>query len=96
MHVPLDVCGAVVKKEIDFWQIDECMIEPCCWTCYSSYIDNQKTLSDFNASVKQELEEVEEIEKLQGWKKKQAQIWITLDHPRSSRLALVGVIYNAK
>ncbi len=87
----MDVCGAVVKREIDFWQIEECMIESCCWTNYSLYIENQKTLSEFNANIKEEMEELEELQKLSGWQKKQAQIWITLDHPRSSRLALVGI-----
>ena len=91
LHVPLDVCGAVVKRELDFWKIDDCFIEACCWTSYSSYIDNQKTLHDFNQSVTLENEELEMVAQLTGWKKKQMKIWLILDHPRSSNLALVSI-----
>ena len=90
LHVPLDVCGAVVKRELDFWGVDEYLIKPCCWTCYSSYIDNQRALADFNRSVKKEMEELSSIQHLSGWKKKQMKIWMLLDHPRSSRVALVS------
>lgn len=90
LHVPLDVCGAVVKRELDFWGVDEYLIKPCCWTCYSSYIDNQRALADFNRSVKREMEELSSINHLTGWKKKQMRIWMLLDHPRSSKVALVS------
>ena len=40
LHVPLDVCGAVVKRELDYWQIDQNLIEACCWTSYSQFIGN--------------------------------------------------------
>ena len=35
LHVPLNVCGAVVKRELDWWQVDDSLIEPCCWIKYS-------------------------------------------------------------
>ena len=89
LHVPLDVCGAVVKRELDYWKIDESLIEPCCWTCYSSYIDNQRTLAEFNQSFQQEQEELDRIKSLTGREKKMMTIWMTLDHPSSSKLALV-------
>ena len=89
--MPLSVCGAVVKRELDYWQIDDCMIEPCCWISYSSYIDNQNTLSDFNQSVAQENEELAAMRGMSGWRKTQMDIWMILDHPRSSRLALVSL-----
>ncbi|XP_005109693.2 uncharacterized protein LOC101858364, partial [Aplysia californica] len=34
LHVPLEVCGAVVKRELDFWQIEELDIKACCWRHY--------------------------------------------------------------
>ena len=55
----------------------------------SSYIDNEKTLSDFNQSVAQENEEMSAVNSLTGWPHKKMKIWMTLDHPRSSRLAMV-------
>ena len=44
LHVPLDVCGAVVKRELDYWQIDQNLIEACCWTSYSQFIGNIYTI----------------------------------------------------
>lgn len=35
LHVPLDVCGAVVKRELDWWHVEDSLIEPCCWIKYS-------------------------------------------------------------
>ncbi|CAD5111689.1 unnamed protein product [Dimorphilus gyrociliatus] len=92
LHVPLDVCGAVVKRELNYWQVDERLIEPCCWISYSSYIDNQKTLSDFTQSVAKEQAELDTFNRLAGWRRTQARIWMLLDHPRSSRWALIYAV----
>ena len=80
-----------MKRELDFWQIDHSSIEACCWTYYSTYLDNQKTLADFNKSVREQAEEAERAKTLTGWKKTQMQIWMNLDYPQSSRLAWVRI-----
>ena len=90
LHVPLDVCGAVVKRELDFWGIDEGEIESCCWISYSSYIDNQKNLAEFNENIVIEDNSIDPS--IVGWQRIQYKIWMILDHPRSSNLALVGMI----
>ena len=53
------------------------------------YIDAQRTLADFNESEKQEVKDFEELQAKTGWRWKQAQVWMVLDYPGSSRLALV-------
>ncbi|XP_014773845.1 potassium voltage-gated channel protein Shaw [Octopus bimaculoides] len=88
LHVPLDVCGAVVKRELDFWEIDEFEIKACCWRHYRSYIDNQRILNDFNQSLQSERFNVN-YDNLKGWKKLQMQVWLILDHPRTSRPAMI-------
>lgn len=92
LHVPLDVCGAVVKRELDFWEIDEFEIKACCWRHYRSYIDNQRILNDFNQSLQSERYNVN-YDDLKGWRKLQMQVWLILDHPRTSRPAMVSNIY---
>ena len=89
LHVPLDVCGAVVKRELDFWEIDEFEIKACCWRHYRSYIDNQRILNDFNQSLQSERYNVN-YDDLKGWRKLQMQVWLILDHPRTSRPAMVS------
>lgn len=58
--------------------------------CYFQYIDTQQTLGDFNKTVEDELQDYQALQNLTGWKLKQAKIWMVLDYPRSSRLALVS------
>ncbi|CAH1774796.1 unnamed protein product [Owenia fusiformis] len=93
LHVPMDVCGALVKRELDFWQIDESNILPCCWTKYSSYIDNQMILAEFNDSLMND-DTLKETIRLQRensttrWTELQWKVWLVLDHPRSSRYAM--------
>ncbi|XP_045160138.1 potassium voltage-gated channel protein Shaw-like [Mercenaria mercenaria] len=92
LHVPLEVCGAVVKRELDYWQINENHIKSCCWRTYRSYIENKRILDSFNRSILKEHVKVD-LDNLQGWKKFQTKVWLILEHPRTSRTAMVyGVI----
>ena len=34
LHVPQDVCAAVVRSELQYWGIDEVDMEDCCWLSY--------------------------------------------------------------
>ncbi|KAL4235981.1 hypothetical protein ACF0H5_004369 [Mactra antiquata] len=94
LHVPLEVCGAVVKREFDFWYISENNIKPCCWSKYRSYIENQRILEGFNKSVlKADENEDFHLEGLKGWELTRTKMWMILEFPRSSRTALVfGVV----
>ncbi|XP_046583525.1 potassium voltage-gated channel protein Shaw-like [Haliotis rubra] len=88
LHVPLEVCGAVVKRELDFWQVNEYEIRACCWRHYRSYIENQRILDSFNHSLRKEQVNVD-LKALTGWTYWQTKIWLILDHPRTSRAAMV-------
>ncbi|RUS76625.1 hypothetical protein EGW08_015601, partial [Elysia chlorotica] len=88
LHVPLEVCGAVVKRELDFWQIAELDIKACCWRHYRSYIENQNILNSFNHSLRSQDVDVD-LDALKGWKKFQWQVWLVLEFPRTSRLAMI-------
>ncbi|KAL8622471.1 hypothetical protein ACOMHN_034136 [Nucella lapillus] len=88
LHVPLEVCGAVVKRELDFWQIDEMEIKACCWRHYRSYIENQAILDSFNHSLERENVRVD-LESLKGWERFQWQVWLILEYPRTSRVAMI-------
>ena len=89
LHVPLEVCGAVVKRELDFWQISELHIKSCCWRHYRSYIENKRILDSFNKSLKKEQFSVD-LDNFQGWTRFQMRVWLILEHPRTSRTAMVG------
>lgn len=89
LHVPLEVCGAVVMRELDFWQVDQHVIKACCWRHYRSYIENKRILDSFQRSLKKETFSVD-VSKFEGWKKFQMQMWLILEHPRTSKLAMVS------
>lgn len=92
LHVPLEVCGAVVMRELDFWQVDQHVIKACCWRHYRSYIENKRILDSFQRSLKKETFSLD-VSKFEGWKKFQMQMWLILEHPRTSKLAMgYGVI----
>ena len=90
LHVPLDVCGAVVKRELAFWRVDDRAIEPCCWISYTSFIDNEMTLAHYSAGVEREAGRLRAISSLVGWQRTRMQCWMVLDNPRYSRLAMVS------
>lgn len=89
LHVPLEVCGAVMKRELDYWQIIETNIKPCCWSNYRSYIENQKILEAFNRSVLEDKSEEISTENLKGWEYFRTYMYLVLEVPGSSRPALV-------
>ncbi|XP_063447444.1 potassium voltage-gated channel subfamily C member 2-like [Mytilus trossulus] len=92
LHVPLEVCGAVVKRELDFWQISELHIKSCCWRHYRSYIENKRILDSFNKSLKKEQIYIN-LDDYEGWRRFQMKVWLILEHPRTSRKAMIyGVI----
>ena len=88
--MPLEVCGAVVKRELDFWQINENRIKSCCWRTYRSYIENKRILDSFNRSILREHRKID-LDELRGWKKFQMKVWLILEYPRTSRAAMVSI-----
>ena len=57
----------------------------------STCIDNQSTLSEFNEGADREARELSAVNQLTGWRRVQMKVWMVLDHPRSSRTAMVGI-----
>ena len=94
LHVPLEVCGAVVKRELDYWQINENHIKSCCWRTYRSHIENKRILDSFNRSILKEHVKVD-LDRLEGWKRFQMKVWLILEHPRTSKTAMVGVLFQS-
>ncbi|XP_012556706.1 potassium voltage-gated channel subfamily C member 1 isoform X1 [Hydra vulgaris] len=47
LHCPKDVCGPLFQEELEFWGVDEMMMQPCCWPNYSEYREVSKNLKLF-------------------------------------------------
>ena len=90
--MPLEVCGAVVKRELDYWQINENHIKSCCWRNYRSYIENKRILDSFNRSILKQQMCINVDEGLKGWQRFRTKVWMLLEYPRTSTAAMVRII----
>ena len=93
--MPVDVCGAVVKRELEFWGISDTKFELCCLTDYVSYLENKKNLVEFNATLSTDGAPLSPM-KAFGWRKLQHDVWMILEYPQSSILAMVRYLLMHK
>jgi hypothetical protein len=92
LHVPIDVCGVVVRRELAFWQINpDKSVQSCCWLHYCEHLNDHKSLGQtFDSAIEQEQRELAMIRKAKGIKRTRLRIWRILSRPNSSKLALVS------
>ncbi|KAI3388902.1 hypothetical protein SNEBB_006735 [Seison nebaliae] len=55
LHIPQDKCGASIRKEFDFWGINDGDISACCWLSYSQVKKNRILLEDLENELKAKL-----------------------------------------
>ena len=34
LHIPRELCGPMVKRELEFWEISPAYLSPCCWKIF--------------------------------------------------------------
>lgn len=90
LHVPNDVCGPLFKNELEFWGIDDALIEQCCWMKYMSMTDQKKCLINFK-SYNNQTEISACGEYCHGFSKLQQTVWPILNDPFYSVPAKVSV-----
>lgn len=88
LHVPLNLCYTVVKRELDYWGINDGMMERCCFVHYYSYAEQRSTLEKFEERMAKLTYDVPEG----GCQEFSAKVWDFLENPRSSIPALVSMI----
>ena len=94
LHFPHSFCGSVIKREIDFWNIPESRISPCCWKSYKEYEEEDKTLSILERTFGWQTSDLFRCKDTDhvvrhGWKKWRKDIWMFLEDPSSSCYAKV-------
>ncbi|XP_065675254.1 potassium voltage-gated channel subfamily C member 1 [Hydra vulgaris] len=93
LHCPNDVCGSLFEEELQFWGIDELMMEPCCWGGYTQHRDARQNLKMFDENI----DDVDYHKKYSvgrkysetSFQKYRPKIWALLERPFSSRYAQV-------
>ncbi len=109
LHFSHCLCGPSIKRELDFWCIDEAFIAACCWRSYKTFEDEQKTLQTLqhtldDPELMREAEERSRQERMptsshcvccaSKWEQYRHTIWTFLDKPTSSRFAQVSIATN--
>ena len=36
LHLPHNICGPFIREELSFWDISPTLIEPCCWSPFTT------------------------------------------------------------
>ena len=84
-------CALVLQRDLEYWSIDELVMEPCCALKYYPQIDVCQSEKDGDIATKQkELELAEEEDFGQSCTgQTRSYLWNTLEYPWTSRLAQV-------
>ncbi|RUS70385.1 hypothetical protein EGW08_021854 [Elysia chlorotica] len=92
LHTDHNICGNIIKGELEFWGLTELDIEPCCWGHYNRFKENKQTLAEiddtFTFNVDAEAFGKNPPPFLQFKKK----VWVFLEDPTSSREAKIYAI----
>jgi hypothetical protein len=89
LHVPSNICGATLRTELDFWQIDQRYLSECCIEAFYKHESNLSILKEIKNLENNKVLDVPIEECREGcWRNC---IWRTLQYPRSSIKASVSV-----
>nr|VZI23028.1 unnamed protein product [Spirometra erinaceieuropaei] len=85
LHLPSNICGPFVRKELIFWGIDESLIDPCCMPAYMRYDEEKRTKKTLFRDCFEDIDSMQNLVKFsRGWKKWRYRMWLFMDHPSSS------------
>ena len=86
LHFPHNLCGPTIKKELDYWGIEEKNLQTCCWNHYKEFSEQEETLlklgSAFNTVDR--FEDKKRNFLMSHVHKWRARIWYFLEDPKSS------------
>ncbi|XP_053379838.1 potassium voltage-gated channel protein Shaw-like [Mercenaria mercenaria] len=90
VHLPKDICGTTFKKELEFWEIPQHYVAPCCWEALYGSEDDIETVNLLIKSFQQNSNlALMSQEKMDV----RTRLWLFLDEPKSSRYALVWSVF---
>ncbi|XP_064620794.1 potassium voltage-gated channel protein Shaw-like [Lineus longissimus] len=92
LHIPLGLCGPIVKRELDFWGIVDQDIEMCCQLTYASYQSQKDNLLKFDKE--RHLEEDKVLNPNGRWSSIRPVVWTFLNNPRTSRAAMAYAVIS--
>ncbi|XP_061179183.1 potassium voltage-gated channel subfamily C member 3-like [Saccostrea echinata] len=92
LHFPSNICGATIRNELEFWEIDKSYLSECCLKALYKHENDMCILQEIKNLEKYKVLDVPKEESRKGcWRNC---IWKTLQYPASSRKASVfNILY---
>ena len=86
LHLPPNVCGPALKRELDFWGVSEHLIQNCCWNTYDSWNSTYESLQQLERDRKKIFVEYEpvDLDDLTKWQKFRRNAWNLVTNHASS------------
>ncbi|XP_033731507.1 probable voltage-gated potassium channel subunit kvs-4, partial [Pecten maximus] len=86
LHVPISLCGPLLREELDFWEIDDKDIEQCCWVHYISFEDTLDMIEKFEQDDKRTKNSARNVGPDDPcWYRHRPKVWRALQDPYSSK-----------
>ena len=82
LHIPKNICGAVMREEMKFWKISHQKVSECCLRIFYQLEEDQGMIEE----IKRAYEYTDTLQTGVDWKIK---AWLMFDQPGSSLLAKV-------
>ncbi|KAL8616674.1 hypothetical protein ACOMHN_031656 [Nucella lapillus] len=86
LHTEHNLCGNIIKHELDYWGLTELDIEPCCWGHYCRFMENKKTLTDLDDNFTCIFQDNGD-KPPEGFTKFKRDMWFFMEDPSSSKAA---------
>lgn len=92
LHVPISLCGPLLREELDFWEIDDKDIQQCCWVHYISFEDTLEMIEKFEQDDMRVKNSVKNVgTDAPCWSQYRPKMWRALQDPYSSKGATVSI-----
>ncbi|XP_060076291.1 potassium voltage-gated channel protein Shaw-like [Ylistrum balloti] len=93
LHVPISLCGPLLREELDFWEIDDKDIEQCCWVHYISFEDTLEMIEKFEQDDKRAKNSARNVGPDDPcWYRYRPKMWRALQDPYSSKGATMYAV----
>ena len=92
LHFPHDLCGLMIKDELEFWEIPDRFIAKCCWNQYASAEENLRIMTHLEALFDRDASQAPRRASVLKRLSLRQRIWLFLEDPRSSKSALVSIV----
>ncbi|KAL3316279.1 hypothetical protein Ciccas_005073 [Cichlidogyrus casuarinus] len=90
LHLPSNICGPFVRKELIYWGIDESFILPCCMPAYMRYDEERRIKKSLFKDCFEDIDSMQNLVNCcRGLKRWRYRLWLFLDHPSSSLVAKI-------